>query len=41
VQAKLDEERKRADKFEFQHKTLQEKFETLVQEKEVRNLSIY
>ena len=35
VQAKLDDERKRADKFEFQHKTLHDKFETLSQEKEV------
>lgn len=34
VQAKLDDERKRADKFEFQHKTLHDKFETLSQEKE-------
>ena len=38
LQLKLDEERKTADKFELQFKNLQEKNETLNQEKEVNNI---
>ena len=40
LQLKLDEERKTSDKFELQFKNLQEKNETLAQEKEVRTRSV-